>query len=758
MADDLSQESFDNLIQSVDRLTQGMTSAAIKSARAQKDKENTDKEERSTRQKIIKSLGEFDRNFERTTDTIKDFGRGADAALRAMRGIAGLGIFVTLSREALGLAESWQKMTEIGNTYGGSMLTMLQSAASAGMSMEEYAKIQGQFNVMINTTGHNFFDMQKKLRENISAQGSYGMTVDQLNQLMGTTMEASRKAGALEHRSSSQLVKDMGDLALTTTAVAGASDKAREEILRLANQASSSALALAQLRLTDAAMRGQVDKNLKEVLVGFAALPGKAGEFFSAYAAESFGGMAALTTQGGAMIEAGLSGMVVEMDSLAMKLKSGTATIDDQINYQNRFIDEVESNLPVLKAQAMAGNTNAAEMIEMAAEMKKTTRAELEARKAKAANADALTAFFASLDSMLGLLIHDGFVSSFLKAFGDVGMKMDEFAKSESFIAIKDMLSELGTWLGSFLSTTLSNMKPEEMKEFISGAIVGIKDFVTAIIPVAKFVTDALASLASVVGWTIAGFNALGEMFGTSGGKIAVTLGIIALVGSKIGGLISGIRNLMGIGTMNIKAAVVNIDEAGGGGGGGRRRGRRGRRGARPRGRAGRGLGGLGGLGRGLSMGRVAAGGLGAAAGLGLGYVADNYMEQGSLGQQAVSVGSSALTGASTGALVGSFLGPGGTLAGGLVGGGLGALYGLYDQYSKASAAGPATGAAASAASLAAMEGFAPTAKPVDPMMTLNDTLKKNSEEMVGQLQSLGRKMDRTISLLTKLEVNTQSL
>lgn len=356
MADDLSQESFDNLIQSVERLTQGLQSSALKNARAQKDKENSDKDERTTRQKITQSLRDFNRGIEGSVENIKDFSNGANGALRVMRNFAGLAVFTTLAREALGLAESWQKMTEIGNTYGGSMLTMLQSAASAGMSMEEYAKIQGQFNVLINTTGHNFFDMQKKLRENISAQGSYGMTVDQLNELMGTTMDASRKAGALEHRSSTQLVQDMSDLALTSTALAGASDKARTEIMRLANEATSSALALAQTRLTSESMRGMVDKNLKEATMGFAALPGQAGDYFSKYFADSFGGMAVLTSQGESMIEAGLSGMVAEMDSMANKFRDGTGTIDDQIAYQNRFIDEVDRNLPVLRAQAMAGN------------------------------------------------------------------------------------------------------------------------------------------------------------------------------------------------------------------------------------------------------------------------------------------------------------------------------------------------------------------------------------------------------------------
>ena len=107
-----------------------------------------------------------------------------------------------------------------------------------------------------------------------------------------------------------------------------------------------------------------------------------------------------------------------------------------------------------------------------------------------------------------------------------------------------------------------------------------------------------------------------------------------------------------------------------------------------------------------------------------------------------------------TGALIGSVIPGLGTVAGGLIGGGLGALYGVYDQYSKANAASAAIGGAAGLG----LEGLATPTPANDPMTSLNETLKKQTEELSELMRNLNGKIDRANRLLAKIEIHAQSL
>lgn len=779
---DVPIEQVEQLTQALERMAPAFNRAAL----GYKKEQDAAEKRNNTLRQLDRNMQDFDRNIRRVASSAEGAIDTLGSFAQWGRGPLGLGVLTVLASRGLALSKTWQQMMNMGNSFGGSMLNMLNSAAGAGLSLDQYVEIQRKYNVLINTGGKDFLQMQKQLRLNTSAAGSYGMTVEQMTEFMGDHMEVSRKSGALQSRTSEQVVKDMQGLALTTTALAAGSDKTREEITKLASAATSSAIAIAQLRLTSEGLRGQVDKSLKEAAVGFAALPGQAGEFFSNYFADSFGGMAVFTQQGEQLINAGLSGMVSEMDHTAQKFRDGQGSIEDQVNYTNKFIDTIDENLPILRAQAMAGNDAAKQMIAMRAEMKKTTMLEIEANKKRAETADLFTGFFASLESMYSILTGT-FMTRFIKAFGKVFGPMEEFGKSETFKKLEEAIGAAGEWLGGFLGDLLRNVNADGLKDLFLGFVQGVAEFAKAIIFLGGLATSLITTLATGIGWVVSGLDGLATFLGTTKTELAkwITIGGVAFL---------AIRKIMSLfgkvtGIMNVKAGIVNVDGGGGFGGGPGGRGRMGRMGrlARAGYRAGGGgikglLGGLAGGARGLGIGgagAAAAGGglLGSLGGLaggvarklpligGLmeagGYVfGDKKLSMKNIGKSILSYGGGLLGGlaggVATGGLGAAAGGVGGYMAGEALGDWLLGPDDLKSATKAATAATAATGADTETAAAAAAAASAP--KVAEPINMLGKAMKEHTDTLAKKLDLIASKLDRANNYLSKIDISAQNL
>ena len=769
---EVTAEQMDQLIDAINRMTPSFNKGVL----GKNDQE--EKKRANTLRSLDRNMQDFDRNIRRVSSSAEGAIETLGSFAQWGKGPLGLGVFTVLAARGMALSKSWQQMMNTGNSFNGSMLNMLNSAAGAGLSLDQYVDIQRKYNVLINSGGKDFLGMQKELRRNISAAGSYGMTVEQVNEFLGEHLEVSRKNGSLNNRTNKQLIKDMQGLALTTNALAKSSDKTVEEITKLAAAATSSALAMAQTRLTPAALRGMVDRNMKEATAVFASLPGQAGEFMSNFFTDSFGGMAVLTQQGETMINAGLSGLVAGMDSTAQKFRDGQGTMEDALEYNNRFIDAVDENLPALRAQAIAGNEAAKQMIAMHSEMRKMTKLEIEANKRRAKNAKRFTAFAASLESIYSMLVGSfktGFIGKFNSAMEGVFGPMDDLANSETFIKLQEAVGKTGEWLGDFFGSMLKNMDADQLVKMFTSGIQGLADFTKAVVWVASGFTSVVSGLSTVVGGFLNLVGRIEKALNLSEGSFTKWLaigGAAFLTVKKVGSMFGRFAA-----NMNVRAGVVNIlGGVGGASGGildmllGGKRGKGGWAAMKARAKVGRRAGGLMGMIKGGAQGLFGRGGRGIAAAATTAAAETAASSGGLLGGLAGKVGAKGV-GKSLlkklpviGLLAGLGFGASSLLAGDWKGAGLEVASGAASMI-------PGVGTAASigidalnmsrqAENMANADAQSSMASPkmAEPIQGLGRAMSEHSDMVARKLDAIATKLDRAISLLSKIDVSAQNM
>ncbi len=802
MVDETDQErserlarGWDGVFGSLDNINSGLRSRVRAMQKLNKDEANQDRTNK-------KQAGDFAKNLHNLNSHISDFTTDAKGLLQNLqnlsrsKNIISLSVFTILASRAYDLSKTWKDMTQVGQTFNGSMLEMAGQAGAAGMSLDEFSGVYKKHNLLIKATNNQFFSMQKQLRLNTMAQGNYGMSVNEISEFMAQQMDVQRLSGSLQSRTSKQVVDDMQKLALTTSALARSSDKTVEAINGLATEAMSLPSALAQTKLLPQDMQRSVSNSLAEVTAGFASMPGQAGDFFSKFAAESYGVQnAAMTEQGKQLIDAGLGSLVDDMTNLSQKIRGGTATLADQIAYQNKMVDTFNGALPNLNNLQIT-NQNTKAMMGMIGPIKRTTQAEIDRAKATFGGTGSMTAFFSALDSIFGLL-KGTFIEHFATSFSKVAGSVNKFADSDNFSKIDKALGILGDTWGTKFGEWISTFSPEQIRRNLSDLADG---FVTMIHLVAR-VSEILGGVVTVFLKVASGVEAIAEKLGVSGVQIGEFLGVLIVL-KKAWGLI---KSFMPTSLMNVRSNVVNVYGAGGGGGGGDGGGGGGRK---PRGRGFRGrvasaaatLGvGARGLLRSGSRGRAlkllggrALQGLKLGGPLALGMESLGYL----FGDRAVTGRNVAKSGVS---LLGGALG---ALGGGIVTGGMGGefvggaagyqggsmladkIFGADDikgQPSKPSSPGSSS-MLKSIGVAAALSALGPTgmllgglmgggdddaddvasgtkpAKPNSPAQKMHEEASKQTGIMETTYEMMAAKFDQMTRLLSKIEVSTQGM
>ena len=236
-----------------------------------------------------------------------------------------------------------------------------------------------------------------------------------------------------------------------------------------------------------------------------------------------------------------------------------------------------------LQLQAQAGNKSAESLLELGANIKTYTKAEIDAAaKAKKSN-NVLTNFMSAFESIIGGLkgsFIDGFLSPFTNAAGELDKdKVDAFFKS--FKDLEPQLRDFGKAMGDIFRKVFT---PANISSLLSG-IVTFAKVMMAVIPVIggflKIVAGGLAKIDRGFEKLFSGFGLFGEGLNkTQKGFAALATGATALaafLGAKvlIAKLGNWVKQLFGTlfgktktATMMVNAGEVFVNGGRGGGGG----------------------------------------------------------------------------------------------------------------------------------------------------------------------------------------------
>lgn len=597
-----------------------------------------------------------------------------------------------IASEIPGTVKTYRELMDVGQDFGGSMLMMNKAAAQSRMSLDDFAKTIKKYNYTIASVGtKSFMDMGVGLRDSLSQVGMLGLTTEQLTEYLGDYMDTQRAYGNLERLSQGQAVDSTRNFVDNITKFSALTGKSRADIMKATKDAlQDSSLAAFHAQLSGKASQDLTD-SLGKATAYMAALPGKSGDMMARMLAQAVGRESAwLSDEANKLSSVGLGSIVDMVDSMAAKVKNGTASDEELDAYRAKMVKVGKENMESLRIQSMSNNAstreNAAAAIQFINEMSNLSKKTLQERKEQ----EKITNTLLRMQDIWSRVTN--FVrEQFMGPLGSVLDGFEESMKSKEFGQLKDQIISYGSAFAKWLQEIAAD-KETWVK---LGRAVGV-------------VVDGIVILSKAIGAVVNVFNSVASVIGTFGAAMA---GLAAyLVATKgIAAVKDKLSQKFNIGNNDpfrryaVGSAIRVVVANGGGGGFGsddhwerrQRRTERVRRGRRAQniGRvAGRGVAGAGRVGRAaggaIAGGARKAGGLmsgaagklrgmsnvgkGLAGGVGglLMVGADMALEQADdfAGKSLAKLGLAAAQGAATGAMI---AGPWGAAAGAIVGTGL---------------------------------------------------------------------------------------
>lgn len=422
-----------------------------------------------------------------------EFRYGIEGLLRVTAvGGALAGVFGYLVHSATNVVATYNKLSDVGQMFRGSLMEMQQYAADAGLSLEEYSQLVQKhstlaavMNVQQQATGQSLNDLQKNVRAALKPMGFYGMS---LTEVTDTTLEMAdnfRMAGWLYRTETGKQTKAAATYVQELSMLATATGKSRQKIMEDANRAMRETGALTTLAYTG--VQGST-----EALTKWTASLSSMGELGSQFATMLGGSLttssAYLTEQGQAMVNLGLTNAVGMVDGLAQKIQSGyVPSIEENANFMEDLTTELERNVQNLRGFAAAGNAEATRMLAWIGQLRKidwreAARKQQEAKEALEKNpySEMALTFESTFHELTGSF-RLGLYSALIKAF--VPNPNDKEQYQTFFKNLKETLGQLGSAFGTLLAA-VAKMLPllegaANVIAWVFDKFIGLRDWLT---------------------------------------------------------------------------------------------------------------------------------------------------------------------------------------------------------------------------------------------------------------------------------------
>lgn len=478
---------------------------------------------------------------------------------QAIPGGAILGSMVAWGKNTI---DTWRSMTEVGQSFNGSMFDLAQAAAEAGVPLDEFAEAVKKHSKTVAVYGaRQVTQLMKDVRKTTEANGMYGYTMEQLNNVTGEYLESQRLFGNKSAATNKRSIESSAEFAKQITAVAGATGQARETVLAATMSAMRDvAFTSAMIGRSSGDIQAFSDATMKSVAI-LAGLPGVAGETFGQFLSQSVGfGTAIFSDATQTFIEGGLGQMVSSTDALAAAITNGGGDIEGATwQYIEDFKGQVEGNREGLRIQAMAGNQSAKRILQMYSEVENITKADYDRRKKEADDTKALTAFFASVGNVFKRLLSSLMVGVFGK-LEDIEGKVGDIFDSPAFLGLEKRFEGWGKSIGAWMEK-IDEKQVQDFADGIERAVGTVLNVINVLAAFGQGLTKVMSFFSK--------FGSLGTAAGLAGAFLFITS-----LPKMLGGAFSKIMAVFGRAKQNdmtVRASnvYVNGGAVGGDGGGG---------------------------------------------------------------------------------------------------------------------------------------------------------------------------------------------
>ena len=285
--------------------------------------------------------------------SVEDFAKAMSSQLLVI-GAAGA-VFGELVSSVFSLSKTYSKLTDAGQYFSGSMLTMAAQAGASGVSLEEFSRSILRNSAVATalqqgTVGNinAFGALQKSVRSSLLDVGQFGMSMTDINNATGDYAETLRLTGHLHMMNSNEQRVAITNLITDVSKFSAATGKSREEILKGSMSFAKNPDTALLARLLTKEQMGR----FTQATTGFSSIPGGGDamkEFFiEAINARNTGMPIQTTKTGNALAEAGLGYANPLMEKYAkdvMEGKNGPDLMEFLTNFNKIATDGVIAQL-----------------------------------------------------------------------------------------------------------------------------------------------------------------------------------------------------------------------------------------------------------------------------------------------------------------------------------------------------------------------------------------------------------------------------
>ena len=538
----------------------------------------------------------------------------------------GQSFYVSAKDLGMSMSDMADRTEQVGTTMRasadevrGSMFEMARQASHAGLSLEQYTHFLTKNSTATAVAGAKAMgDLQLSVRNTLKPLGFYGMTLTQLDDMTSDYAETLRETGGLERLDSKQQSAAVQRLAHDVSGFAELTGKSREAILKDFNAA---------MRETSGAMRmaadglsGPQQQAYQSFVSFFASLPGVAGQEMPKFFAQLYGtgGNAYFTEMGKTAITAGMPQLNAAMQKLMNVMQSGAddvsgVAVETAVGMKNEILRNQRQLQNLANAGGEAGAA-AQKLLTLGQSLAGLDEKQMKAKLAQQKQLDAITQRYESATrdvmvfesnwEVLAGSFREGFFTSFAKAISSFDFTAGDKDTMEGFKAALKALGEtVGTLLGAVFSRENLDFLREQLK-VLSGSLAstvgdpkfkdglqkfeqaiidggkwiaatlndpkfkqGLMDFGNAVLTAGKMFTDAVQTIANVIGGihkTLSQYVGPGIATGLMAGAFLFR----KLIFSLFAGITSRLFGAF-VGTATIRAGNVQIITGRGGGLGG---------------------------------------------------------------------------------------------------------------------------------------------------------------------------------------------
>jgi hypothetical protein len=474
---------------------------------------------------------------------------------------------------------TFNALSDVGQTFQGSLGEMLKASGEAGLSLDEYAKTLTKNSSLVAVMGEKSFGaLQMSVRQTLKPMGFFGMSLSEVTDAVADVAETYRQSGALfSMKESGRAAQAISDFIGEVSGLAAATGKSRQEIIKQTQQVirdTGAAGALASRGNQQGAEALQATTATLVALTkdtGFATLLNKAVVTRSVY----------LLQEGRDLFSAGLGDTAEAIQRGAETINNNpelAKSIDWQIEFAKTIRDSVTASGQTLET-LYAINPALAQYLASIGQMsnanldlvKKNKEAAEKFKKENPLSTLALT-FESSFHELIGKF-QTGLFESLLKAFvPNLGADEEENQKAyeAAFETMKTNAYHLGQALGE-LAAQLGRLGPTftlivKILTWVGRRLEDLQDSFEHIGIGAGWSSllamgiggIALGLVKGLIG-RFFGFFLTGQAFGGGGGLFKGLLG--GEFGGAGGGLLrTGLRGIVGKGIMGMVMTSI-IDE-----------------------------------------------------------------------------------------------------------------------------------------------------------------------------------------------------